>query len=181
MSEKIEHIKFEFIEERKKEKTTEKGKNEGKKAELNEETKREIDQHLENVWGELHWDYVRRLRENKSFSEIEKTEEGQKHNKELMQKAKKQLDAGEAGEEILHFILDFATPEGKEANDKSYMIKILLKRQNLDPDKLPSDDTRKKQIDSYKEQIEADRQKRERWAKKLVENWEKRNRDLIMS
>lgn len=166
MSEKIK-LKPEFIK-----KFREEGGN--KKAELKEETKKEIDQHLNYVWEKLHWDYVYRQRENKSLEGIEKIEKKQKEDENLLQNAKKQLDAGEAGEEILHIILDFDTPEEKEANDNLYRVKKLLKRQGLDPDNLPPDHPSKRMIDSYEEQIKNGQDKRRGWAEYIKKEWGKK-------
>lgn len=172
MSEKIK-LKSEFIE-----KFREKGRNEGKEAEpkeetkeakFNEEIKREINQHLKYLWEKIENESAYQSGRAVSRDEIKKIQKKQESNEALIQKAKKQLGVEKPGKELLHIILDFPTSEEKEADDKLHMISKLLKRQG---DKL--NESTKKQILSLENQKEAERNKRNNWAKQLIENWEKR-------
>ena len=145
------------------------------KTDPTEETIKEITQHLGYIERNMLLKLAYR-REKERPGDIEESKRYEKEEKlynELFESAKKQLADRKAGNEILKIILDFHTEKEESAKDNLHRIKGLLRKQNLDPDNLPPEHSSKGAIDSYKEQIEAERQKRESWAKQ-VEGWGKK-------
>lgn len=185
-----EKIRTEFIKKFREEtaKKDEKEMNKEKEG-LGEETKREIGNHLQYVKNAMLVKLAyRRKKEERAKRSLEKGKNYEKEERfynDFFDKAKAQLAAGKPREEILQVILKFPTQEEQKLKENLSMHKkwLFLKRGYLDIDinKLPITDISRMQMESYKKQIKSERDKRKEWAKQLIENWEKRNRDLIMS
>lgn len=138
---------------------------ETEKTEINEETKREIGEHLKNLWEKNENEFAYRSGRAASVEEIKKIQKEQEDNEALIQKAKEQLKDGEAGEEILK-IIGTPTLEEKEAKDKLDWFERLEKR-------LGTSKSAEEQKKFFKEQIEFECKKRGRWVKE-AESWGKK-------
>lgn len=153
----------------------------GEKEGLGEETKREINQHLEfvekGIMSKLLIRSYRRQRERPSsaeeveryFEESKSHEKDEKEWQDYFKKAKEQLEHEKSGKEILEVILKFPTDEQLRAEDNLHRYKRLLEKQNLEPDNLPPNHSSKRMIDIHKKEIEFEQGKRRKWVEYIKE------------